>query len=44
MILDFDLHHGNGIQGMSRYNPEVVHVDLHDAYEYPGTAGPRDSR
>ncbi|MEM4478073.1 MAG: histone deacetylase family protein [Candidatus Korarchaeum sp.] len=42
MILDFDLHHGNGTQEMFWYNPEVVHVDLHDAYEYPGTGWPED--
>ena len=42
MILDFDLHHGNGTQEIFWYNPEVIHVDLHDAYEYPGTGWPDD--
>lgn len=42
MILDFDLHHGNGTQEIFWYDPEVVHVDLHDAHGYPGTGWPED--
>ncbi|MCS7103357.1 MAG: histone deacetylase family protein, partial [Candidatus Korarchaeum sp.] len=42
MILDFDLHHGNGTQEIFWYNPEVIHLDLHDAHEYPGTGWPED--
>jgi len=41
-ILDFDLHHGNGTQEILWYNPEVLHIDIHDAFEYPGTGWPND--
>ena len=42
LMLDFDLHHGNGTQEIFWYNPEVIHIDLHDAFEYPGTGKPED--
>ncbi|RDD53560.1 MAG: histone deacetylase family protein [Candidatus Korarchaeota archaeon NZ13-K] len=42
MILDFDLHHGNGTQDIFWYDPDVLHVDLHDAHEYPGTGWPEE--
>jgi len=43
LILDFDLHHGNGTQEIFWYSPDVIHVDLHEDGIYPGTGGVEDT-
>ncbi|MHC1586028.1 MAG: histone deacetylase family protein [Candidatus Hecatellaceae archaeon] len=37
LILDFDLHHGNGTQEIFNQNSEVLYVSLHQRGIYPGT-------
>lgn len=37
LVIDFDIHHGNGTQEIFWRDPRVVHVDLHDSSIYPGT-------
>ncbi|GBF09870.1 conserved hypothetical protein [Aeropyrum pernix] len=44
VILDFDLHHGNGTQEIFYDDPDVYHVDVHQdpTTIYPGTGFPED--
>ena len=42
-ILDWDVHHGNGIQHIFEYDPTVYYVSLHQYPFYPGTGG-RDEK
>ena len=37
LVLDFDVHHGNGTQEMFYATPEVLFVSLHQFPFYPGT-------
>ncbi len=37
LIIDFDAHHGNGTQEVFWYEPNVVHIDIHEGGIYPGT-------
>jgi acetoin utilization deacetylase AcuC-like enzyme len=37
MIVDFDVHHGNGTQEMFYEDPNVLYVSLHQFPFYPGT-------
>jgi acetoin utilization deacetylase AcuC-like enzyme len=37
MILDFDVHHGNGTQEIFDASPDVLYVSLHQRGIYPGT-------
>ncbi len=37
IILDFDVHHGNGTQEIFWDIPEVYHIDIHDSSIYPFT-------
>jgi len=37
LIVDIDLHHGNGTQEVFWEDPRVYHVDLHEWGIYPGT-------
>jgi len=37
MIVDWDLHHGNGSQEIFYESPEVLYVSLHQFPHYPGT-------
>jgi len=37
MIVDWDVHHGNGTQAVFWRDPSVVFVSLHQEYWYPGT-------
>ncbi len=37
MIVDFDVHHGNGTQEIFYEDPSVLFVSLHQAGIYPGT-------
>jgi acetoin utilization deacetylase AcuC-like enzyme len=41
MILDWDVHHGNGTNDIFRASPEVLFVSIHQRALYPGT-GPTD--
>lgn len=37
MIVDWDLHHGNGTQEMFYESPQVLYTSLHQFPHYPGT-------
>lgn len=42
LVVDFDLHHGNGTQEILYDDPRIVHLDLHQdpSTIYPGTGWP----
>ncbi len=44
LIIDFDVHHGNGTQNIFYADPTVLFVSLHlyHPYFYPGTGSPDD--
>jgi len=37
LIVDWDVHHGNGTQDIFWDDPSVVYLSLHKKYHYPGT-------
>ncbi|MEM1920231.1 MAG: histone deacetylase family protein [Ignisphaera sp.] len=37
VIIDIDVHHGNGTQEIFWEDPNVVHIDVHEHGIYPGT-------
>jgi len=37
MIVDYDLHHGNGTQDIFYSDPGVLYTSTHQSYHYPGT-------
>jgi acetoin utilization deacetylase AcuC-like enzyme len=37
MIIDYDLHHGNGTQDIFYQDPGVLYTSIHQSYHYPGT-------
>jgi acetoin utilization deacetylase AcuC-like enzyme len=37
MVVDWDVHHGNGTQAIFFRDPSVLFVSLHQEYWYPGT-------
>ncbi len=37
MIIDYDLHHGNGTQDIFYNDPGVLYTSIHQSYHYPGT-------
>jgi len=37
LLIDWDVHHGNGTQEIFWRRPDVLHVDLHQSPLYPGT-------
>lgn len=39
LILDWDVHHGNGTQAIFYNDPRVLYVSTHQAPFYPGTGG-----
>ena len=39
IIIDFDVHHGNGTQAIFYDNPHVLYVSIHEYPFYPGTGG-----
>ncbi len=39
MIVDFDVHHGNGTQDMFYDDPDVLFISTHQYPFYPGTGG-----
>ncbi len=48
MIVDIDVHHGNGTQAIFEHDPEVLYVSTHQSGIYPGTGllndmGPDDN-
>jgi acetoin utilization deacetylase AcuC-like enzyme len=43
LVLDFDVHHGNGTNDIFHADPRVLFVSLHQRPLYPGT-GPADDR
>ena len=43
VIVDFDVHHGNGTEATFRDDPSVLFVSLHQWPFYPGTGGPGTS-
>jgi acetoin utilization deacetylase AcuC-like enzyme len=42
VILDWDVHHGNGTEEIFYRDPEVLYVSLHQAPYYPGTGAVSD--
>lgn len=42
MIVDFDVHHGNGTQDTFFYDDSVFYFSSHQAYAYPGTGAESD--
>lgn len=37
LIVDWDVHHGNGTQDLVTDDPDIVYVSLHQSQFYPGT-------
>ncbi|UCE97214.1 MAG: histone deacetylase [Dehalococcoidia bacterium] len=37
VIVDFDVHHGNGTQDVFYSNPRVLYISTHQTHHYPGT-------
>ena len=37
LIVDWDVHHGNGTQDIFWEDPSVIYLSLHKKYHYPGT-------
>ena len=37
LIIDFDVHHGNGTQKVFYTSPEVLYLSVHQSPHYPGT-------
>ncbi len=42
-IVDFDVHHGNGVQKLAEYNHEFFYISTHQWPLYPGTGKPGDN-
>ena len=42
LVLDWDVHHGNGTNDIFHASPEVVYVSIHQAPLYPGTGASAD--
>lgn len=42
MVVDWDVHHGNGTQAIFWRDPGVLFVSLHQEYWYPGTGSPQE--
>lgn len=42
VILDWDVHHGNGTEEIFAQVPEVLYISLHQSPQYPGTGAARD--
>lgn len=39
LILDWDVHHGNGTQDIFYADPSVMLIDVHQADVWPGSGG-----
>lgn len=44
-ILDFDAHHGNGIQTAFEEDPDAAYISIHEhpSFSYPGTGWPEEN-
>jgi acetoin utilization deacetylase AcuC-like enzyme len=42
LVLDWDVHHGNGTQEIFWNDPDVLYVSTHQSPLYPGSGYPRD--
>lgn len=42
LVIDFDVHHGNGTQEIFWEDDEVLHIDMHEEGIYPGTGNITD--
>ena len=42
LILDWDVHHGNGTNDIFHSDPAVLYVSIHESPLYPGTGPPDD--
>ena len=42
LILDWDVHHGNGTNEIFRADPSVLFVSIHESPLYPGTGPASD--
>src|SRR2546423_15009469 len=40
MVVDWDVHHGNGTQDVFYASPEVLFASIHQSPLYPGTGDP----
>jgi acetoin utilization deacetylase AcuC-like enzyme len=43
LILDWDVHHGNGTEEIFEATPEVLYISLHQSPQYPGTGASGDT-
>jgi len=43
LILDWDVHHGNGTNDIFHRDPDVLYVSIHESPLYPGTGPPGDA-
>ena len=43
LILDWDVHHGNGTQQIFESDPSVFYISIHQYPFYPGTGGQNDT-
>lgn len=39
-IVDFDVHHGNGTEAMTKLHDDIFYASTHQSPLYPGTGGP----
>lgn len=42
VVLDWDVHHGNGTEEIFESSPEVLYISLHQSPQYPGTGAVGD--
>ena len=42
LVLDWDVHHGNGTEAIFYDSPEVLYASIHQSPLYPGTGAPSD--
>ncbi|HUK63645.1 MAG TPA: histone deacetylase family protein, partial [Dongiaceae bacterium] len=42
LVLDWDVHHGNGTQDIFAARPDVMYMSVHQYPFYPGTGGARE--
>jgi acetoin utilization deacetylase AcuC-like enzyme len=43
LVIDWDVHHGNGTQAIFWDDPKVMYVSTHQSPYYPGTGAPSDT-
>jgi len=43
LIIDFDVHHGNGTQEAFYDNPQVLYISMHQHPHYPGTGSIKET-